>query len=473
MKEAEIIKPSELLLKRFPHQPTLGQQTFFKQLDVFLLDNERFRDCMLLKGYAGTGKTTIISTVIKVVAKFGFKAVLLAPTGRAAKVMAQYSTKTAQTIHKKIYRQVADSYTGSLHFERQKNYHENTLFIIDEASMITDDAEYGSRGLLYDLADYVFEQPTNKLMLVGDTAQLPPVGKDLSPALEKAHLESKFLMNVFEQELTEVMRQEEGSGILINATRLRNELSNEKLNIKLQTKGFRDVFKMTGERLEDGLRYAYQKYGRENVIVITRSNKSAVQYNQFVRKQINQAEEEIEVGDMLMIVRNNYTVLDEESPAGFLANGDFVEIKRIRRQEEIHGFRFANLELQLSDYPDQPTFEAKVLLDTLHSSAPSLTSEENKKLYESVMKDYEHLNSRKDRAEAMRSDGYLNALQVKFAYALTCHKSQGGQWPAVFIDQGYMTEEGINKEFLRWLYTAITRATTEVFLMNFHTQFFG
>ena len=269
------------------------------------------------------------------------------------------------------------------------------------------------------------------------------------------------------------MRQEEGSGILINATRLRNELSNEKLNIKLQTKGFRDVFKMTGERLEDGLRYAYQKYGRENVIVITRSNKSAVQYNQFVRKQINQAEEEIEVGDMLMIVRNNYTVLDEESPAGFLANGDFVEIKRIRRQEEIHGFRFANLELQLSDYPDQPTFEAKVLLDTLHSSAPSLTLEENKKLYESVTKDYEHLNSRKDRAEAMRSDGYLNALQVKFAYALTCHKSQGGQWPAVFIDQGYMTEEGINKEFLRWLYTAITRATTEVFLMNFHTQFFG
>lgn len=472
MKEEKILKPSELLLKRFPHQPTLGQQTFFEQLDNFLLDFERFRDCMLLKGYAGTGKTTIISTVIKVVSKFGYKAILLAPTGRAAKVMTSYSKRSAQTIHKKIYRQVADPYTGSLHFERQRNYHENTLFIIDEASMITDEAEYGSRGLLYDLADYVFEQPTNKMMLVGDLAQLPPVGKDISPALDKAYLESKFLMNVFEQELTEVMRQEEGSGILINATRLRNELTNDKLQIKLQTKGFRDVFKMTGEKLEDGLRYAYQKYGRENVIVITRSNKSAVQYNQFVRRQINQAEEEIEVGDMLMVVRNNYTVLDEESPAGFLANGDFVEIKRIRRTEEIHGYKFATLELQLSDYPDQPPFEAKVLLDTLHSSSPSLSSEENKKLYESVMQDYEYLKSRKDKAEGMRKDVYLNALQVKFAYALTCHKSQGGQWSAVFIDQGYLTEEGVNKEFLRWLYTAITRATTEVFLMNFHSTFF-
>ncbi len=472
MKEEQVVKPSELLSKRFPHQPTAGQQTFFEQLDDFLLDTERFRDCLLLKGYAGTGKTTIISTVIKVVSKFGYKAVLLAPTGRAAKVMTSYSKRPALTIHKKIYRQVADKYTGNLAFERQRNYHENTLFIIDEASMITDEAEFGSRGLLYDLADYVFEQPSNKMILVGDLAQLPPVGKDLSPALDKAYLESKFLMNVFEQELTEVMRQEEGSGILVNATRLRNSLPDEKLKIRLQTKGFKDVFKMTGERLEDGLRYAYDKYGRENVIVITRSNKSAVQYNQFVRRQINQAEEEIEVGDMLMIVRNNYTVLGEESPAGFLANGDFVEIKKMRRQEEIHGFRFVNLELQLLDYPDQPPFEAKVILDTLHSSSPSLTSEDNKKLYESVMKDYDFVKSRKDKAEAMRGDGYLNALQVKFAYALTCHKSQGGQWSAVFIDQGYLTEDGINKEFLRWLYTAITRATTEVFLMNFHQQFF-
>ena len=473
MKEETPVKPSELLAKRFPHQPTTGQQTFFELMDDFLLDTERYRDCSVLKGYAGTGKTTIVSTLIKVSSKFGFKAILLAPTGRAAKVMTSYSKKVAQTIHKKIYKQVADAYTGNLQFERQKNYHENALFIVDEASMITNDSEFGSRGLLFDLIEFVFENVGNKLILVGDTAQLPPVGKDLSPALDKSYLETSFYLTVFEQELTEVMRQEEGSGILTNATALRNILSQEKPQIKMQTRGFRDFFKMTGDRLEDGLRYAYHKYGRENVIIITRSNKSAVQYNQYVRRQINAAEDELDTGDMLMIVRNNYTTIEETSPAGFLANGDFVEIKRIGRSEEIHGFRFATLELKLVDYEDQPPFEAKVLLDTLSSASPSLSSDDNKKLYESVMQDYQHLKSRKDRSEAVRKDPYLNALQVKFAYALTCHKSQGGQWPAVFIDQGFLPDDQLNKEFIRWLYTAVTRATHEVFLMNFHSQFFG
>jgi ATP-dependent exoDNAse (exonuclease V) alpha subunit len=465
-------KPSELLQKRFPHEPTAGQLAFFDQMDDFLLDNERIRDCFLLRGYAGTGKTTLISTVIKVAKQFGFKAILMAPTGRAAKVMSSYSKRKALTIHKKIYRQTADTYTGNLQFERQRNLHENALIIVDEASMINNEAEFGSRGLLYDLVEYVFEGVGNKLMLIGDTAQLPPVGRSLSPALDKNYLENSLAMTVFEQELTEVMRQDQESGILFNATRLRQSLLLPELAITFQTKGYRDIFKMTGERLEDGLRYAYNKYGRENVIVITRSNKGAVQYNQFVRRQINYAEDELDAGDMLMVVRNNYTILGEESPAGFLANGDFVEVRRIRNHEEMHGFRFATVELQLIDYEDQPSFEAKIFLDTLNSSSPAMTAEDNKKLYESVMQDYVFLKSKKDRTESIRKDPYLNALQVKFAYALTCHKSQGGQWNAVFVDQGYLPDDQINHEFIRWLYTATTRATDEVFLMNFGEQFF-
>ncbi|MFN4147539.1 MAG: ATP-dependent RecD-like DNA helicase, partial [Runella sp.] len=366
----------------------------------------------------------------------------------------------------------ADPYTGSLHFELQSNKHRDTLFIIDEASMISDEAEFGSRGLLSDLIEYVFEGIGNKLLIVGDIAQLPPINKDLSPALDKAFLESNYYMSVFEQELTEVTRQGQHSGILKNATQLREILPLERLDIRLQTKGLKDFYKMPSERLEDGLRYAYERHGRENVTIITRSNREAVQLNQFIRRQINGAEDELEAGDLLMIVRNNYTVLDEDSPAGFLANGDFVEVKRIRRQEEVHGFRFATVELQLLDYEEQPPFEAKIFLDTLHSSTPSLSQEESRRLYEAVSQDYQYLKSKKARTEALRQDVYLNALQVKFAYALTCHKSQGGQWKAVFVNQGFLHEDQINREFVRWLYTAVTRATDEVFLMNFHPRFF-
>lgn len=471
MKETPPLTSAALVQKAFPHEPTSGQQHFFTKIAEFL-ENEDVRDCFLLKGYAGTGKTTLISTVIKVITKFGYKTVLLAPTGRAAKVMSNYSKKKALTIHKKIYRQVADAYTGTLHFERQSNKHRDTLFIVDEASMISDEAEFGSHGLLYDLIEYVFEGIGNKLLIVGDVAQLPPINKELSPALDKSYLESTFYLSVYEQELTEVTRQGQHSGILRNATSLRDTLPLEKLDIKLQTKGLRDFYKMPSDRLEDGLRYAYEKHGRENVTIITRSNREAVQLNQFVRRQINAAEEELEVGDLLMIVRNNYTVLDEESPAGFLANGDFVEVKRIRKEEEVHGFRFATVELQLLDYEEQPPFEAKIFLDTLHSSSPSLTQEENRRLYEAVLEDYMYLKTKKARNEAIRQDVYLNALQVKFAYALTCHKSQGGQWKSVFVNQGFLPEDQVNKEFVRWLYTAVTRATDEIFMMNFHAQFF-
>ncbi|MGV3603925.1 MAG: ATP-dependent DNA helicase [Dyadobacter fermentans] len=473
--DTDKLLPSQLLRRKFPFKPTEGQLRFFEQANDFLIEEkglERYRDCFLLKGYAGTGKTTIISTLIKVLKNFGYKSVLLAPTGRAAKVMSGYSEKIALTIHKKIYKQTADAFSGTLSFQRQKNYHDNTLFIVDEASMITDDADFGSRSLLADLVEFVFENPGNKLMLVGDTAQLPPVGKELSPALDADYLERTFYMSVFWEELKEVMRQDEQSGILFNATQLRNQLGVEAKEIRITTRSFRDVFKMTGEKLEEGLRYAYDKYGTENSIILTRSNKSAVQYNEYIRRVINFSEDELDAGDRLMVVRNNYNILDEDSPAGFIANGDFVELLKIRKTQEMHGFRFADVTLRLTDYEKQPEFDAKIFLDTLHSPSASMSAEDNKKLYESVQQDYFYIKSKKDRVEALRKDPYLNALQVKFAYALTCHKAQGGQWSAVFIDQGYLPEEQINTEFIRWLYTAITRATDEVFLMNFHQQFF-
>ena len=476
MPDTDELLPSDLLTKRFPFKPTESQARFFEKMNDFLVEQEgleRYRDAFVLKGYAGTGKTTLISALIKSARKFGLKAVLLAPTGRAAKVMSSYSKRKALTIHKKIYRQTSDAYSGAFVFERQDNYHEDTLFIVDEASMISDDSDFGNRSLLADLMDYIYSNPGNKLMLVGDIAQLPPVRKEISPALDKSYLEKNYLLSVAEEELTEVMRQGEESGILANATDLRNQLAAEVPAIQISTKPFTDIYRMTGQKLEDGLRYAYDKYGVENTIIITRSNKAAVNYNQYIRRTINFSEDELDAGDRLMVVRNNYTVLDEDSPVGFIANGDFVELLKLKRTEEIHGLRFADAVLRLTDYDDQPEFEAKIMLDTLHSSTPALSQEENKMLYESVMQDYFYISSKKERTEALRKDPYLNALQIKFAYALTCHKSQGGQWSAVFVDQGYLPQEQVNSEFIRWLYTAVTRATDELFLMNFHANFFG
>ncbi|MEA5258926.1 AAA family ATPase [Arcicella aquatica] len=470
--------PSFLLRQKFPFEPTNGQLDLFLKMDKFIPNQDDFGPlCFLLKGYAGTGKTTVLSTIMKVLPKFGYKAILLAPTGRAAKVMGNYSKTKALTIHKKIYRQVANQYTGSLEFQLQNNYATKTIFIIDEASMISDDAEFGTPGLLTDLMKFIFTHPEtdynfNKVIFVGDTAQLPPVGKLMSPALEKGYMEGQFHVGVMEQELTEVMRQDAESGILFNATNLRDILKDEKPQISFNTKGFKDFFKMTGEKLEDGLNYAYRKFGRENTIILTRSNKTAVQYNRYIRQQIFSMEDELSTGDLLMIVRNNYHWLAEDSPAGFLANGDFVEVMRIRGIEEMHGFRFATLTLRLLDYEDHPTIDAKVMLSTLYTNTSAMSKDENKALYDSVSADYAHIASKKHRNEDIRKDPYLNALQVKFAYALTCHKSQGGQWNAVFVEQGYLTDENINEDFIRWLYTAVTRATHEVFLLNFHTDFF-
>lgn len=464
-------KPSEILVSKFPFEPTKGQKELFRLFDDFLLNKSLHKPTLVLRGYAGTGKTTVVGAIVKMLPFFDFKYVLMAPTGRAAKVMAGYTKRTAFTIHKKVFQQTAEP-GGGLVFKRQSNYHKNTLFIVDEASMISDKADYGRKGLLTDLIDYVFSQEGNRLLLIGDVAQLPPVGSLESPALESDLLSQSFGVDVKSLELREVMRQEQESGILFNATKLREQLLQEKAEIKLATSRFPDTFKMTGEKLEEGLRYAYDKYGTENAVIICRSNKNAVQYNQYIRRAIQFREDELEAGDHLMIVRNNYHFLPENSPAGFLANGDFVEVLKIIRFDEYYGLRFVELRVQLLDYPEQEPFEAKVILDTLYSPEASLNDEAYKKLYQEVSAEYDDLSTKTERMKAIKKNPYLNALQVKFAYALTCHKSQGGQWDAVFVDQGYLTEEMVDQEYIRWLYTAVTRATKELFLVNFHPRFY-
>jgi exodeoxyribonuclease-5 len=465
-------KPSEILLQKFPFEPTEGQRRLFGQLDLFLLDKDNDYQVLLLRGYAGTGKTTILSKLVKITSRFNFKTQMMAPTGRAAKVMSSYAKRTAFTVHRTIYQQTADSYTGLLTFKLQRNYHRNTLFIVDEASMLNNEPDGIGNGVLRDLIKFVFEDSSNKLMIVGDAAQLPPVNQKISPALDANYLRDTFGVNLLEQELTEVVRQQQESGILHNATLLRQKIATQNFDIKFETKGYPDIFKMGGDRLADGLEYAYKKFGRENTIVVCRSNKMAVQYNKFVRYTLLQREEELDTGDLIMIVRNNYTWLDESAPAGFLANGDFAEVRRIRNIEEMHGFRFATLMLRLLDYPEQGDFEAKVLLDTLYSEQPNLPQADNRRLYDAVCADYADIENKRSRNEKIRIDPYLNALQIKFAYALTCHKAQGGQWNAVFVEQGFLQEDMINTEFLRWLYTAITRAQSELFLMNFGDRFY-
>lgn len=462
--------PSEILRNKFEHEPTASQAKAFLAIDQFVAA-QTAKPTMILKGYAGTGKTSIVATLVKVLPLFNYKFVLLAPTGRAAKVISQYAKRTAFTIHKRIYKAKSSQEDTSPVFSQTKNYQSNTIFIVDEASMISSEADYKNKSLLHDLVQYVFEKEGNKLLLVGDTAQLPPVHQEKSLALDREHLSDVFHLDTAESILTEITRQAENSGILLNATSLRNSLFQKEKQVHFDTKSHKDIYRMTGERLEDGLRYAHDKYGLENTLIICRSNKNAVMYNHYIRNTLFYKEDELDAGDLLMISRNNYNFATDQVPSGFLANGDFIEILKIKKFEELHGLRFADVEIRLTDYPDAEPFEAKIILDGLHSYTPALTQEQNQALYKSVLIDYADL-PRKKQKEAMKEDKYLNALQVKYAYALTCHKSQGGQWDAVFVDQGYLGESEIDNDFIRWTYTAITRAKNELFLVNFDTKFF-
>lgn len=463
----------DLIEQSFGNIPTAQQRDVFAMLENFL-PSTNADDCFILKGYAGTGKTTLISALVKVLPRIKLKSVLLAPTGRAAKVITNYSGKKAFTIHKKIYRKKVAA-SPEMNFVLGDNIMENTLFIVDEASMISDQVhDYSRQSLLQDLISYVYNGKNCKLMLVGDTAQLPPVGSDISPALDKLFVSEQFRLNVFTYELTDVVRQEKESGILFNATQLRELVrKGEEVFPKFNIKGYKDIFRMTGERLVEGLNYAYDKYGMENTIVICRSNKNANAYNQNIRNRILYREEELSGGDHIMIVRNNYFWLKPEDNSGdFIANGDIARIRKVRRIEEQYGFRFAELVIELLDYPDEEPLSCKVMLDTLYSETPSLSNADNKRFYEAVLQDYMHIENKKFRMEELKKDPYYNALQIKFAFAVTCHKAQGGQWPAVFIDQGYLTDEMLNTEFLRWLYTGLTRSNKELFLVNFSDQFF-
>ncbi|QNF34554.1 AAA family ATPase [Adhaeribacter swui] len=467
------MRPEEALLKNFPFEPTTDQAQLFKKLESFILSRTNSKEVFLLKGFAGTGKTTVLTSLVKILNTFGYKYVLLAPTGRAAKVMSSYSKKQASTIHKKIYRQKNNPYSEGLSFTRQPNKLNNTVFIVDEASMISDEKAFGDSGLLQDLLGYVFEGNNNKLLLIGDTAQLPPVNQALSPSLDAAYLKSNFRCEVYEIELRQVMRQAQQSGILMNATSLREQLRQPEPQLKMRTRPYKDLYRMSGEKLEDGLRYAYDKFGVENTTVICRSNKNANLYNQHIRRQIFFSEDEIGVSDYLMIVRNNYYWLDKDSQIGFMANGDFVEVTKIIRYEDMYGFRFADVRIRFVDYPTEEELEVKIMLDTLYTEAPALPQDKSKQLYQEVLKDYSDLGTKRERSQQLKKNPYLNALQVKFAYALTCHKAQGGQWDAVFVDHGYLKEEITGTDFARWLYTAVTRAATELYLVNFNQQLFG
>jgi exodeoxyribonuclease V len=466
---------ASVLKSQFNNIPTQQQLEVFQQFEKFLQSNAG-DECFLLRGYAGTGKTTIIGALVKALPKAGFKTILLAPTGRAAKVISNYSGKKAFTIHKKIYRKKSamDIDSG---FVLGQNVAVNTIFIVDEASMISDEGgDFSRNSLLQDLIEYVFSGENCRLMLVGDTAQLPPVGSPNSPALSTQHLKDNFYLNLYSYELTDVVRQQKESGILHNATSIRELIRRgEEVFPKLDVKGFRDIYSMTGEKLPEGLHYAYDKYGIENSLVICRSNKNANNFNQQIRNRILYREEELTGGDYLMVVRNNYYWLQEqnENNTSFIANGDIAKVRRMRNIEEIYGFRFANVVLEFIDYPDEEPLTCKVLLDTLYTESPNLSSADNTRFFHAVMEDYADIPDKRKRMEELKKNPYYNALQVKFAYAVTCHKAQGGQWDAVFIDQGYLTEEMLNTDFLRWLYTAVTRPTKELFLVNFNAQFFG
>ena len=455
-------------------QPTKNQKKIIESFSNYLSEDNS-STFFILNGYAGTGKTTLIAAIVSALKSLGIKTILLAPTGRAAKVLSQYSGEKALTIHKRIYREQTNAAYESK-FSLNINRENEALFIVDEASMLSsgtnaDKTIFGSGSLLDDLIQYVRSGKRCRLMLVGDSAQLPPVGDDYSPALSPV----EFLPfgEVVYQTMDEVVRQEQSSGILFNATLVRCMLENSIFEIPHLDMQYNDIEAVNGGEFLEKLQECYDKYGRDQTIVITRSNKRANRYNEGIRRNILFAEEEIESGDMLMVVKNNYHYTEriEDCPMSFIANGDIARLKRIRRFEELYGFRYANAVLEFGDY-DNTEIECKVLLDTINSESPSLTYEQSQKLFYEVEKDYADIKSKIKRFKEIRENEYFNALQVKFSYAVTCHKAQGGQWSAVFIDRFLFGDEPMTKDMLRWLYTALTRATERVFLVNFDEKFF-
>ena len=452
----------------FPYKPTFEQENVVKILADFLFCR-KMDVLFLLKGYAGTGKTSLIGALVKTLDQLEQKCVLLAPTGRAAKVFSHYAGHPAYTIHKKIYRQKTFSNEMD-NFSINDNLHQHTLFIVDEASMIANDglsgSMFGTGRLLDDLIQYVYSGQGCRLMLIGDMAQLPPVGEEESPALS-ADVLNGYGLEVHEAMLTEVVRQLSDSGILWNATELRRYISEEDFFTLPMVKvdGFPDVKVIPGNELIEAIGDSYDRVGMDETIVVCRSNKRANIYNKGIRNTILYREEELETGDLLMVAKNNYFWTEGCKELDFIANGEIAEVRRVRREREMYGFRFADVVLRFPDY-DELELEATVLLDTLHTESPALPKEMNDKLFYAVLEDYSDITIKRERMKKMKSDPYYNALQVKYAYAVTCHKAQGGQWKRVFLDQGYMTEDMLSPDYFRWLYTAFTRATETLYLVN-------
>ena len=471
----DINRFNQQLKKDFGFELTTQQNQCLDLLTRFLFD-ERDDTVFLLKGYAGTGKTTTLSTLVKNLPSINKKSILSAPTGRAAKVMSNYSGKNAQTIHRKIYYPQKNS-KGNIDFVLQENKHKNTIFIVDEASMIPGlpkGVELFKKGsLLEDLLQYVYSGENCKLILVGDLAQLPPVKSDLSPALDKTTLEDQFQMTVIDIQLEEVVRQAQESDVLLNATLMRESINEEKAeNFAFDLHQKNDLTRLIdGYEILDAIQDAYDHNGHENTTFIVRSNKRANLYNQQIRSRILQRESEIEPGDYLMVVKNNYFWIQPSSEAGFIANGDIIEVLEIYEMKELYDFRFARSKVRMVDYPQMKPFETMLLLDTIMSESPSLNYEDNNKLYQEVMKDYADIKSKYKKFLNVKKNPYFNALQVKFSYAITCHKSQGGQWNTVFVEQPYLPN-GVSVEYLRWLYTAITRTKNKLYLIGFKDDFF-
>ncbi len=487
-----------ILLNNFGFTPTEGQAKVLYHLSAFLL-SEKERPVYLLRGYAGTGKTTLVSTLVKTLPSIGMRYQLLAPTGRAAKVMSTYTGKPASTLHRKLYRFQVNA-NGEFRMARAENKAKDTIFIVDECSMISDqgDGYSWSRSLLDDLIEYVFSGSYCKLLLIGDSAQLPPVGLDISPAMDFDILKNSFNLTLASYEMKEVMRQALDSGILYNATEIRNLISaNSQYSLPLlDINDFSDIVKIDPMSFEELLWQSFgDKRNNNDAVVICRSNKRANMFNQAIRSRVLQEEGELSAGDKLMVVKNNYfwcqqdnkttrqqetqlsnahnSQLIAQGQISFLANGDMIEIMRINKFEEMYGFHFADVDIQPTDYEDAPTLSVKIIMEALYSDSPALTNDDAKRLYQAVEEDYMDIPRAADRHKAMKENPYFNALQVKFGYALTCHKTQGGQWNNVFVEAPYLPDETtLELGDLRWLYTAMTRAKEKIYLVNFKDEWF-
>ena len=460
-----------IMQKFFPFPPTQGQEHVLRVFATFMACKEH-KSVMLLRGSAGTGKTTLTAAIVRMLTAYGRKVVLLAPTGRAAKVLSVNAGMPAFTIHRKIYRQ--RTFEGD--FNLNDNLHADTLFVADEASMIANDgfaqSAFGSGRLLDDLVQYVYNGRNCRLMLIGDTAQLPPVGEEESPALSSEFM-AGYGLRVFDADLREVLRQSRQSGILYNATVIRQMITHDEMTQlpRITFGRFADIHVVHGDELIEQLSTSYSEVGEDETMVVTRSNKRANIYNQGIRNMVLGREEMLTTGDMLMIVKNNYFWAGQEdkAPLTFIANGDRAVVRRVRNIHDLYGLHFAELTVAFPDY-DGYELTAMALTDSLTSEAPALTQEQNSMLYEGVMADYADIRQKRERIDRVRHDPHFNALQIKYAYAVTCHKAQGGQWAHVYVDQGYMTDDMLTPDYIHWLYTAFTRATEKLYLVNWPSQ---